>query len=89
MICVVGVVAWHQTHRPGGRVFVFCPLAELPPMTAGGDNPWRGCLLTDGAMTAEDREILRAAIERYRARNPWPPRGGDRFEIMEGELVRL
>ncbi len=83
--------AWREDQRQRATQpeFVFRTVANLGAGFAGGDNAWGGCLVTDRPMDAITCEILRAAVERYRARSPLPPCDGDHFRLVDGELVLL
>lgn len=86
LIFVGGLIMWRST-RTVSEVFVFRSIENLPPEVAGGCNAWQGVLEIDRVITPTEGEILRAAVERYRARVPWPPKDGDRFHLVDGELV--
>jgi hypothetical protein len=88
VLVICGWLCWRATRHARPRQFRFVPVEKLGPNYAGGDNAWQGCLVTDSVITAEEGEILRAAVERYRVKND-PPSEGDRFEIWQGELVRV
>lgn len=83
------VQAWREDHQ-SRVIFTFRASTAVAGIDyAGGDNPWFGFLVTERVVSPETGEILRAAVERYRARNPWLPHDGDRFELKDGELVKL
>jgi hypothetical protein len=80
-------LAWRDEQRQ--RVlFTFRSLESMGVNEAGGGNAWGGVLTTDRVITAEQREILRAAVERYRGRCSLLPIDGQVFELVDGELVK-
>jgi hypothetical protein len=82
------IVRWRDEQRQ--RVlFTFRSLESMGVNEAGGGNAWGGVLTTDRVITAEQGEILRAAVERYRGRCSLLPIDGQVFELKNGELVKL
>lgn len=79
-------LAWRRKNQP--RYFIFRSLSDAK-LEAGGDNPWRGTLETNLPIDAIEGEELRAAVERYRSRYPWPPADGDRFHMVHGDLWKV
>lgn len=70
-------------------VMVFRTVDNLGPGYCGGDNAWGGALCVDNAVTLEQAEIIRAAVWRYRSQCLDLPRDGDRFQLIDGALVKL
>lgn len=84
-------LAWREDQRRRD-IFTFRAIGGDYERFVGlvaGMNPWGGVLVTDKPIGREQGEILRAAVERYRARTALLPIDGQRFELVEGELVKL
>lgn len=88
---VSGFLAAWREDRSGRVIYTFRTTEKLGALRGWSrlDNPWGGFLITDRVVSAEQGEILRAAVERYRNRVLWLPHDGDRFELKDGELVKL